>query len=121
MDSKETPRPQQQVVMNRFVAACQADERVVAAFLGGSYASGAADAHSDLDLLLITTDETYNQVAAGREGFIRQLGEPAFLEDFGIPGSAFFILSEGTEVELWFCRESEFHLTHGHSVQGAGR
>src|SRR5262245_3029305 len=27
-----------QIVTNRFVAACQADERVVAAFLGGSYA-----------------------------------------------------------------------------------
>jgi hypothetical protein len=33
-----------QVVINRFVAACQADKRVVAATLYGSYASGAADA-----------------------------------------------------------------------------
>jgi len=112
MDPKETPRPQQQAVLNRFVAACQADERVVAALLGGSYASGAADAYSDLDLFLITTDETYDKVVAGREDFIRQLGEPVFLEDFGIPGSAFFILSEGTEVELWFFRESEFRLPH---------
>ena len=38
----------------RFVAACRADERVVAAFLGGSYARGTADAYSDLDLSLIT-------------------------------------------------------------------
>src|SRR5437763_1869536 len=65
-----------QVVLDRFVAACQADERVVAAFLGGSYASGTADAYSDLDLGLITTDAAYDEFVAGREAFIRRLGEP---------------------------------------------
>ena len=38
-----------QAVIHRFVAACQADERVVAAFLGGSYARDATDAYSDID------------------------------------------------------------------------
>ena len=45
-----------QVAMNRFITACQVDERVVAAFLGGSNAKGMADAYSDLDLYLITSD-----------------------------------------------------------------
>jgi hypothetical protein len=37
MDSQEIQPPHNhQVVITRFVAACQADERVVAAFLGGS-------------------------------------------------------------------------------------
>jgi len=37
MDSQEIqPSLNHQVVITRFVAACQADERVVAAFLGGS-------------------------------------------------------------------------------------
>ena len=58
-----------QVVMNRFVAACQADERVVAATLYGSYARGAADAYSDLDLGLSTTDAAYEDFVAGREAF----------------------------------------------------
>jgi hypothetical protein len=36
-DSQEIEQPQNhQVVMNRFVSACQTDERVVAAFLHGS-------------------------------------------------------------------------------------
>ena len=43
------------VVLDRFVAACRADERVVAAFLSGSYAGGAADEYSDLDLGVIIT------------------------------------------------------------------
>jgi hypothetical protein len=40
--------PDQQAFMDRFVAMCQADARVVAAFLGGSYAKGTADAYSEL-------------------------------------------------------------------------
>jgi hypothetical protein len=37
MDSQDVqPLHHHQVVINRFVAACQADERVMAAFLGGS-------------------------------------------------------------------------------------
>ena len=66
-----------QVVMNRFVAACQADERVVAAFLGGSYARDTTDAYSDLDFGLIITDEAYDDFFAGRAAFIRRLGEQA--------------------------------------------
>jgi len=53
MDAQGIQQPHHhQIVMNRFVAACQADERVVAAFLGGSYARGTTDAYSDLDLYL---------------------------------------------------------------------
>jgi len=58
-----------QAVINRFVVACQADDRVVAAFLGGSYARDA-------------TDEVYDDFFADREAFIRLLGEPTFLEVF---------------------------------------
>ncbi len=83
MDAQAIQQPQNhQVVMNRFVAACQADERVVAAFLGGSYARGTTDEYSDLDFYLITTDEAYDDFFAGREAFLRLLGEPVFLEDF---------------------------------------
>lgn len=35
--------PQHQQVLSRFVEVCQSDERVVAAFLVGSYAKGTAD------------------------------------------------------------------------------
>ena len=49
-------RPHQQDFVERFVNACQADDRVVAAFLGGSTVKGYADAYSDVDLCVITTD-----------------------------------------------------------------
>jgi len=103
-----------QNVLDRFVAACQADERVVAAFLGGSYATGTTDAFSDLDLGLILTDEAYGNFLAEREAFIHRVGEPMFLRIS--QGSGFdtvsFILSDETEGDLALGRES--HFTHIH-------
>jgi predicted nucleotidyltransferase len=101
------------IILDRFIAACAADARVVAAFLGGSYASGTADAHSDLDLCLITTDDSYEDFIAGREVFVRLLGEPVFLETFYHPHNLFFILDDGSECELAVGRKSAFAHIHG--------
>lgn len=100
--------------MNRFVAACQADERVVASFLGGSYARGTVDEYSDLDLYLVITDEAYDDFFAEREAFFRRLGEPVFLEDFNDYGFDLvcFIFAEGTEGELGLGRASHFQHIH---------
>jgi len=107
MDAEKNRLPQNyQVIVDHFVAACQADERVVAAFLVGSYALGTADAHSDLDLYLIIADEAYDDFVAGRAAFIRLLGEPAFLEDFDVPNVALTIFPDGTEVDVLLGRES---------------
>jgi predicted nucleotidyltransferase len=116
MDMQELQQPpHHQAVMNRFVAACQADKRVVAAFLGGSYARGAVDAYSDLDLYLITTDEAYEDFFAGRVDFMHLLGELMFLEDFDDFGFdlMLFIFADGTEGELGLGRESHFTHIHG--------
>ena len=103
-----------QVVVDRFVAVCREDPRVVAAFLGGSYARGTADPHSDLDLALLVTDEDYDDFVDGRAAFVRRLGEPLFLEDFDLAGVVFFIFSDGSECELAFGRESDSgHLYAG--------
>jgi predicted nucleotidyltransferase len=104
------PPNNHQDVLDRFVAACQADQRVVAAFLGGSYARDAADAYSDLDLFLITSDVDYEAFLSEREAFLRQLGEPLFLEDFGVSNLLLYIFSDGTEGELWIARED--HTDH---------
>jgi hypothetical protein len=115
MDAQEIQQPLHlQIITNRFIAACQADERVVAAFLGGSYAGGTPDVYSDLDFGLIISDEAYDDFLAGREAFIRLLGEPVFLEVYHGSGAdvVFFIFSNGTEGELALGRES--HFTHIH-------
>jgi len=97
-------------IFNRFIAACQADERVVGAFLVGSYAKGLADARSDLDLYVITTDEAHEDFVSSRESFVRLLGEPLFIEDFDIPNIIFLIFQDGSEVEIYYQSESRLKV-----------
>jgi predicted nucleotidyltransferase len=104
--------PHHQAVADRFVSACEADDRVLAAFLGGSYARDAADEYSDLDLYLITRDEAFDDFRAQREAFVRMIGEPVFIEDFELPHTIFYILANGAEGELGFGPESRFDHIH---------
>jgi predicted nucleotidyltransferase len=106
-------RQTQQACIERFVQACQADERVLAAFLGGSIANGTNDEFSDIDLCVITLDEAFEEFYIQRSAFLASLGDLVFLEDFGNPDTAFFILADGTEGELNISRESR--LDHIHS------
>jgi predicted nucleotidyltransferase len=92
-------------VIARVVASCSADDRITAAFLGGSVARGDADEYSDIDLCVIVADDAYTDVLAGREALVRKLGEPLFVEDFG--DTVFVILADGTELELNFFREGD--------------
>src|SRR5260221_2649347 len=111
MDAQGIQQPQNhQVVMNRFVAACQADERVVAAFLAGSYARGTTDEYSVLDFDLITTDETYDDFSTGSKIFLPLLDEPVFLESFLVHvmdrGNIIFV--DGSAVDLALVLHSHF-------------
>ena len=101
-------------IVERFARTCHADERVVAAFISGSHASGTADVHSDIDLGLITSDATYDDFQAGRTAFISCLGEAIFLENFDNDDTEFFVLSDGTEGELSVGSTSHF----GHVARG---
>ena len=105
MESKLSPN--HQAVLDKFVKACQSDDRIVAALLVGSYVKGKADEHSDLDLYLITTDEAHDDFVSKRESFVRLLGEPLFMEDFDLPGIVFLIFPDGSEVEISYVRESQ--------------
>src|SRR5262245_11744913 len=95
-------------ILARFVAACEADPRIVAAFVYGSHAAGTADNYSDVDLGVVTTDEAYAEFLSGRGDFLRRLGEPLQLEDFGWPSTVFFVLADGAEGELAVGRAGAF-------------
>jgi len=100
-------RPNHQIIMDRFITACQTDDRVTAALHVGSYVKGLADAHSDLDLYLIIADEAYEDFIGNRAAFIGKLGEPLFMEDFDLPDILFMIFPDGSEVEISFGRENQ--------------
>jgi hypothetical protein len=93
--------------MDRFITACQTDDRVTAALQVGSYVKGLADEHSDLDLYIITTDDGYKDFIANSSAFVEQLGAPLFMEDFDHPDTIFLIFSDGSEVEISFACESQ--------------
>lgn len=94
-------------ILDRFIEACQADERVVAAYLVGSYVNGQPDVHSDLDLYLVIREGAQEDFASTLRSFVRSLGEPLFVEDFDIPHIVFLIFSDGTEVEIHHHCESQ--------------
>lgn len=106
--------PQSELV-ERFAAACRTDDRIAAAFLGGSLATGRADEHSDLDLYLIIRDDAYKTFIHGRQEFMRGLGTPVFAEDFSDFGfdMVLFIYDDGTYGELAMAPESNFLHIHG--------
>ena len=62
---------------------------------------------SDLDLYVVVPDDDFDEVVEDRERMIAQLGDALFLEDFGHDDLVFAILSDGTDIELHFVRESE--------------
>ena len=102
-----------ELFFSRFLSICHSDPRILAAFLHGSHARGAADEWSDVDLGIVIADAMYEDFIAGREAFIRQMGEPLFIEDFDIPGLLFFILADGTEGEITIDRASDFTEPYG--------
>jgi predicted nucleotidyltransferase len=113
MDLQELQlRPNHQAFVERFVNACQTDDRLVAAFLGGSNAKGYADEYSDVDLCVITADQAFEEFLKERESFLRSLGDLVFLEDFDIPNTVFYIFADDTEGELNFFRESQLNQIH---------
>lgn len=114
-DKMKIGSEEQQALLQRFLTACDDDSRVVAAFLGGSFARGKADEWSDLDIYLITTDEAYDDFFAQRQAFMQRLGTPAFLEDFNEFGfdMVLFTFADGVEGELSMARENKFDHIHG--------
>lgn len=113
MNSPDNAAADVQIALTRFIDACQSDPRVRTATLYGSLARGTADDWSDLDIGVVLADDAYDEFVAGREAFVRQLGEPLFIEDFDIPGILFFILADGTEGELSIDRAGDFTEPHG--------
>ncbi len=104
--------PRERALVERFVALCRDDPRVLAAALAGSHARGAADAHSDLDLDVVTTDADHQAFCADAGAFLGWLGEPLFLEDFDLPGIVFFIFEGGAEGELAIGRAGDLTRLH---------
>jgi predicted nucleotidyltransferase len=108
--------PGAQQAMQRFVAAAETDERIVAMLLLGSRAAGTADEFSDLDLGVVTTDAARDAVIGDRERLVRAIGEALFLEDFGNPANVHAILADGLVLELLIFGTSELLIEEPYRI-----
>jgi len=102
----------------RFGDACQRDDSIVAAFVGGSIAAHTADAVSDLDLYLVTRESEYERFFARRQAFMRAWAEPLLLVDTrNFEGLGFdmlhFVLDDGVYGELALGHAGNFRVMHG--------
>lgn len=105
--------------VDAFATAAESDSRVVASFIGGSYADGTWDAHSDLDLYVIVEDDEYESFFHDRRHLLESMGQLVLAEDFG--GFGFdlivFMLANGVEGELGLGRRSGFTHIHGGAIR----
>ena len=104
--------------MERFRTAAAADDLVLAAFLGGSYAAGRATETSDLDVYVITKREDYGAFWERRHAFVAAWGDPVSLEDVvDFEGLGFdmvlFEFRDGVHGELAFGHTDNFMVIHG--------
>lgn len=102
-------------LIEEFTDMCARDDRIVASFVGGSFAAGNIDARSDLDLYAVIRSDVYDQFLAQHREFFERWAPPVFLEHFD--GFGFdmlvFILDEGYEGELAIAKDDHFLHIHG--------
>jgi hypothetical protein len=106
------------LVVERFREACERDDRIVAAFLGGSLAAGRADEHSDLDLYVVAREDACAEVVERHREFVAAWGQPVFTDvtsDF--EGLGFdmlhFVLADGVTGEVAVGHPGNFRRLHG--------
>jgi hypothetical protein len=66
--------PAAQRFLDGLLAAVQADSRIVGVLLAGSAATGDMDEFSDVDTVIVSTDERHPELLAGARGFAAPLG-----------------------------------------------
>jgi predicted nucleotidyltransferase len=104
--------------VERFRRACENHPLVVAAWLGGSYASGTARPDSDIDLYLVTRPEDYGSFVAARHDFLSSWGTPTETEDvWDFEGLGFdmttFTMNDGVYGEVAYGTTANFLTLHG--------
>ena len=102
----------------RFRDACQRDQSVVAAFVGGSVAAHTADEVSDLDLYAVTLEADYAQFFTRRQAFMGSWARPLLLLDtLNFEGLGFdmlhFVLDDGVYGEFALGHTGNFRVMHG--------
>lgn len=105
----------QETMIERVRALCQADTRVVAAMMYGSFCFGEGDRYSDIEFVLFFEDSTY--AGLDRRAWLSQIAPVAllFVNEFGVTTAIFENLVRG---EFHFHAASEIEIAGGFQANG---
>jgi predicted nucleotidyltransferase len=92
----------------------EADSRIIAAFLGGSLASGIADQYSDIDMYYVIDPSEYESFHSTIRSLIDGLGPVAFFDEHNNFGFdlVLFMLTNGTKGELVIGTPDKLKVMH---------
>ena len=100
--------------VENFRRIAEEDPRIVAAFLGGSLASGLADQYSDIDIYYVIDPREYESFHPSVRSLIDGLGPVAYLDEHNNFGFdlVLFMLTNGTEGELGCGTPDKLRIMH---------
>lgn len=105
------PLPLHRALLQRAVNQFEDDDKAVGMILGGSLAHGNADFYSDVDLYVVTRDETLETLFEERNAAARTIGSPWFGFDVEpVPGGSrdYIVTYPGpVKLDLMYYSESE--------------
>jgi predicted nucleotidyltransferase len=107
--SSESTTETQENLIARAREVLEADERVIASWLEGSFARGSADAWSDVDMHVAMADDDADSFLAGRKELVQRIAPILALDDAPLPWGAHLVvlLLEGpARLDLYIERES---------------
>jgi hypothetical protein len=90
------------------------DKRIIAAFLGGSLASGTADEYSDIDMYYVIEPSEYDSFHSNVKSLIERLGPLAYFDEHNNFGFdlVLFMLTDGTKGELGLATIDKMKVMH---------
>ena len=103
----------QQAYIDALTRHAESDDRVLALWLQGSFATGAADSYSDVDAHLLTTDENADAFRSGGEGWLAAVRPTVYRASMFGGQMLHAVTDEGMRVDLWM------HAGETRDVSGA--
>ena len=110
--SGEVATEVQDALIERARKVLEADDRIIACWLEGSFARGNADAWSDVDMHVVAADENAAAFLAGRKEIVERIAPVLALDDGPLPWGAHLIIATlkgPARLDLYIERESRLN------------
>ena len=102
------------LTVEKFEDIAEKDSRVIAAFLGGSLASGHADDYSDIDMYYVIKPESYKEFLASIRSVIESIGSLAYFDQHSLFGFdlVLFMFQNGVKGEIGLGTAEKIKIMH---------